>query len=72
MALPETTPTSNHHHRLPPLPLPQEKKVWSPHIRRGWAGLGRSSLEVAIRLVMQLAVRHQLLHAGEALGAAEG
>lgn len=32
----------------------------------------RVSLEVAIGFVVQLAVRHQFLHAGEGLGAVQG
>lgn len=34
--------------------------------------MGRVSLEVAIGLVVQLAMCHQLLHTGEGLGAAQG
>lgn len=67
----------DHAHLHPPPPPPSaaatpREKGLAPTHKAGLGRLGRSSLEVAIRLVMQLAVRHQLLHAGEALGAAEG
>lgn len=42
-------------------------KIWE-----STEGMVRVSLEIAIGLVMQLAVGYQLLHAGETLSAAQG
>lgn len=74
-------------HPRPPLEE-EGRKAWTPgsgnQIRDGRSCLGpdhrapvevrllRVSLEVAVGFVVQLAMCHQFLHAGEGLGAAEG